>query len=78
MGKIKKVSLISIICWSSAMLLGLGGIFMLASVNRFSPGYSYLSITGAVMMFGWAFLLVWADRDHSCRKGVFLSLVWWR
>jgi hypothetical protein len=71
MGKIKKVSLISIICWSSAMLLGLGGIFMLASVNRFSPGYSYLSITGAVMMFGWAFLLVWADRDHSYRKGVF-------
>ena len=71
MGKIKKVSLISVICWSSAILLGLSGILMLSSVNRFSSGYSYLLIVGAVMMFGWAFLLVWADRDHSYRKGVF-------
>jgi len=23
------------------------------------------------MMFGWAFLLIWADRDHYYRKGVF-------
>jgi heme A synthase len=71
MGKIKKVSLISIICWSSAILLGLSGILMLSYVNRFSSEYSYLLIIGAIMMFGWAFLLVWADRDHSYRKGVF-------
>ncbi len=66
-----KISRISIICWSSAILLGLIGILMLSSIYRFGSEYSYLLIVGAVMMFGWAFLLVWADRDHYYRKGVF-------
>jgi hypothetical protein len=72
MAKIKRFSLISMICWSSAILLGLSGILILSSVSQFSSGNSYLLIIGVVMMFGWAFLLVWADRDHSYRKGVFL------
>jgi len=58
-------------CWSSAILLGLSGVLMLSAVSQFSPGDSYLLIIGVVMMFGWAFLLVWANRDHSYRKGVF-------
>ena len=71
MGKTKNVSLISMICWSSAILFYLWGILMLSSQSSSSPGHSYLLTVGAVMMFGWAFLLVWADRDHYYRKGVF-------
>ena len=71
MAKIKNVSLISLICWSSAILLGLIGMLMLLSVSKFSSENGYLLIIGVVMMFGWAFLLVWAERDHSYRKGVF-------
>jgi len=71
MGRKNKVSIISIICWSTALLFGLWGLIMLALINRLSPGYSYLLTVGAVMMFGWAFLLIWADRNHSHRKGVF-------
>ena len=69
--KIDNVSRISIICWTSAILLGLIGILMLLSISSFNSEDSYLLVTGAVLMFGWAFLLVWADRDHSYRKGVF-------
>jgi heme A synthase len=71
MGNTKKVFLTSIVCWSSAILLGLSGILILTSIDRSSPEYSYLLILGAVMVFSWASLLVWADRDHSYRKGVF-------
>jgi hypothetical protein len=71
MSKIKKGLCISIICWSSAILFGLWGVWMLTYISKFGPGYSYLLTVVAVMMFGWAFLLVWADRNHVYRKGVF-------
>jgi hypothetical protein len=73
MGKIERNSFVSVVCWSSATLLCLGGILILASMSRFSPAYSYLLAVCAVMMFGWASLMLWADRNHSHRKGVFFT-----
>ena len=72
MGKIKKVTLISTICWSSAFIFSLMGIYMLSIMDRYSPANRYTIIICAVMLFGWAFLLLWADRNHPYRKGVFL------
>ena len=71
MSKSYRVPLISIICWTSSVLFGSSGVLMLAVSDRYEPPVGYALALGAIMMFGWVLLLLWADRNHEYRKGVF-------
>ena len=75
MSKSYQVPLISIICWTSSALFGFSGLLMLAVQNRYEPTVGYALAISAIIMFGWAFLLIWADRNQAHRKGVFLITI---
>jgi len=49
----------------------------LFGISNFNPGieYRYAMGVGASLMLGWAFLLIWADRQPAERKGVLLLTV---
>jgi hypothetical protein len=63
--------MVSITCWAGSALLALKGLLMIQGVTSQAPSHGYTSLVSAVMMFGWACLLVWAERHHVFRKGVF-------
>ena len=81
----KDVFWLRISFWVGAIVDAVAGAAMLCpsligkvyGLDDFNPGaeYRYAMGLGASLMFGWTFLLLWADRKPIERKGVLLLTV---
>lgn len=69
------IALLRVSYWVGAITDGLAGIRMLIPAGSNSAEYRYALALGAALMFGWAFILLWADRKPTERKGVLLITV---
>ena len=70
-----KIILLRISYWVGALADGLATFRMLNPKLAFGFEYRYALGLGAVLMLGWTFLLIWADRKPLERKGVLLLTV---
>jgi hypothetical protein len=75
----KKVLFLRISFWVGAIIDGAAGIIMVmrqyVQTSLTSPDFQDYKYMAAALMFGWTFLLVWADRKPMERKGVLLLTV---
>ena len=66
----KPVIWLRISYWTGAIADGLVGVLILIPDRMGETGFRYPMGLAASLMFGWAALLIWADRRPAERRGV--------
>jgi len=61
--------------WVGAVVDAIVAVRMLMPDAMGEAGFRYAMGTSASLMFGWTFLLIWADRQPVKRKGVLLLTI---
>ena len=71
----RKVLWLRVSYWVGAVADALTAVRMLMPDAMGETGFRYAMGTSASLMFGWTFLLIWADRQPVKRKGVLLLTI---
>ncbi len=71
----RKVLWLRVSYWVGAVGDAIIAIRMLMPDAMGEAGFRYAMGTSASLMFGWTFLLIWADRQPVQRKGVLLLTI---